>query len=197
MAKNPESVLKRLLKDKLSTVLICNERVDLLSEVALPKDVEITDLLSDHAERVLLWDTYVKNCNRDWQKAQDELDEWIGRRGHQYWQQLETQEREEMKSSLHDEDEVDKDTFKGPKSREKRSQYRAQSGLDAGRWRRNFTDDFIKSLVHSDEKIIGLKGDLRKAKARLEQAWAMKNAMSARGMALNQLCAISRDLKRS
>lgn len=193
--KNPASTLKRLLGDRVTSVSILGETIDLLQEVAIPRDVPLEDLLYDHAERVALWERFTGVCRRKLQKLQDEMEEWKGRRFIQFWSANESSERAEMTANIHDEDELDKDQF-SPGRRAKRTQSRVQSGYYTGRWRRNFTDDLIHGFVNSDEKIVTLKKELRSAQHDLDIALAMRKAMEARGMSLNHLCALHRDLAR-
>ncbi len=173
--QKPESALKRLLRDK--------------------QDADIKDLLYDHAERVALWERVVGKLRRSVSKASEDLEEWRGLRFVQYWTQCEKGERDEMNGHLSDEDEVDKDPFH-PGRKAKREAYRIQKGVDAARWRRNFTDDFINSMVSSDAKVVTLKKNLRIAKYELDQALAVREALHHRQTCLNHLAALHRDTSR-
>lgn len=191
----PESALRDGNDKSFTTVKFLGREADAIAEVAIPPDADIHELLSEHHERVVLWGKARAKCQAVVRRLQDELDELRGLRFAQYWQAEENRERAEMKEHLHDEDETDKDPFH-PGRRAKRAAYRAQKGYDAGRWRRNFTDDLINSYVSSDEKVVAAKKALRQAQSELDQVTAVTEALRHRQTALNHLAAVHRDTSR-
>jgi hypothetical protein len=103
---------------------------------------------------------------------------------------LEEREREEMRAEPLDEDVV-RDQFRR-RVAVKRAVSQGQRAT-VGRWRRNFTDDHVWSLVNSDDAITVLRKELRTAKAQLEVAYGIRDALDARTRALTQLVATHRD----
>ncbi len=193
--KRPESVLKELLGETVTMVTFLERTIDVIAEVAIPDGSDIHALLEEHAERVAMWGIAQARCRAVVSRLQDELEEERGMRFTQYWQAYEDQERKEMQEHLHDEDEIDKDKFH-PGRRAKRAAYRIQKGADAGRWRRNFTDDLVNSSVSSDEKVVVAKRALRKARRELDLVTAVTKALEHRQTALNHLAALHRDTSR-
>ena len=187
--KRPESIIQARFGD-ITEVEILGETVDLIEAVSIPEDIDIAVALAEHPERRALWARVVSEVKRRTERAKDDLEELRAVRFHQYWQTLEERERAEMVEQTFDEDEA-RDAFR----RRKRVQARVSQGVKAvvGRWRRNFSDELVWSLVNSDDGIIAARKKLRVLKAQQEVAYGVLEALDQRMRCLSHLSALHRD----
>ena len=189
MTRSPASVIHALFGD-IAEVTILGKAVNLLDLVRIPDGADLEELLHENAERRALWGRVLSKCRAAVDKADDDLEHERGVLFHQYWRTLEDREREEMRAEPLDEDVV-VDQFRRRKVLKRRVD--GGSKTSVGRWRRNFSDDLVWSLVHSDDRYQELKKILRKARAQLEVVYGVRDALDVRAKAVMQLAAIQRD----
>lgn len=187
--RSPEKYLQMLLGD-LRHVEIQGRQYDLYEEVSLPASEDMEALLVDQPVRYAAWRRIASACRRDVSEAHDALEEIKSLRFIHYWNHLEEKERAEMAHSVHDEDAV-KDEF----NRRVTTRRRVRSGvpLSVGRWRRNFSDDYVWGYVRNDDDVAKARTAHRVAKEQLDLAETVVEALGHRARCLSHLCAIHRD----
>ncbi len=187
--KTPQSVLERRL-GKFRLLSVRNEEIDLLKEVSIPDAADLDQLLHDHVERNLTWKLLLVRARAKHESLKEELDELRSIRFHHYWHARELEEREELRQCLHDED-APRDAFRRQQATSRKVTHGNPRAM--GRWRKNFSDDYIWACVGNDEVVLGKRSEVRDARERLDILAAVVDAMEHRMRCISHLCARDRE----
>lgn len=187
--RSPQKYLQAVLGD-LKTIEVLGREIDLHAEVGIPDDEDMEAILADHPIRVAAWKRIVAKCRHLASDAHDHVEELKAERFLAYWAAKEEQEREELTAHGRDET-AERDTFNRPV----RGRARINEGriISLGRWRRNFSDDYIWGCVRSDPKVVEARKQHRELKEQLELAEVVVDALEHRARCLSHLAAYHRD----
>lgn len=202
MRKTPGELLRKSLGD-LDRVVVLGVEYILSEEIAIPHAADMEDLVYENAEVVAKWARIVARCRNQVNRAEDDLEELKATYMVAYWEELEKKERDEMAAQLDDETEVAQDRAdkaagdEGWKMRRStRRASRVTSGVAAGRWRRNFSDDLLRAHVNRTPEIITSKKAKRQADSQLQIAEGILKSVTQRAYSISNLCNIHRDNSR-
>jgi hypothetical protein len=187
--KSPQKYLQSLLGD-LQEIEILGKPVNLHDEVGIPDGEDIQDVLADHPLRVVAWKRIVTKCRTLVAESHDALEQLKAENFLHYWRALEEKEREELQQHGRDED-APKDAF----NRRIQGKARIAEGriVSLGRWRRNFSDDYVWGMVRSDDAVIDARRHHRELKDQLEIAVAICDSLEHRARCLSHLASYHRD----
>ncbi|OPZ66028.1 MAG: hypothetical protein BWY85_00195 [Firmicutes bacterium ADurb.Bin506] len=191
---SPEAYVAARLGDT-RVVTIVDASVDLAEEVSIPHKADIEDLLRAHPVKAAVWKRLRARALKILNRLRDELRELEGVKYIHYYKAHEETERHEWALFHGTEDDAERDEF----GRRQQARARVARGEKSAalRWRRNFSDDLVRSYVHSDDEVLEKRAAIRKAQNHVELADVLCEAMEHRARCLSHLAALHRDLGRA
>lgn len=189
----PVSYIEAVLPEDMRSIRVLGVDHDLRELVRIPRasEADLDDVLHDHVERTMTWKKILALLKNEANDASDALDTQKNKLFNAYYLNLENSEREELARCVHDEESIQRDEWRRIKHVRDRMSSTPERMVKV-RWRRNFTDDRVWSLVRSDDTYVEHLTALRKARRKVSVVEAVVDALEHRMRCLSHLCARAR-----